>query len=94
MKTKNAVNAVSAIIVTYYPDLDRLQRVVDSVVGQVDDLIIVDNGSPVMTCEAMKLAYQEKSTLLFLLENLGIACAQNRGIACARTHGASQILLL
>ena len=94
IKMKNISKKVSAIIVTYNPDMERLRLVVGSTVSQVADVVIVDNGSPTFLCESMTREFGEISILIMLRENLGLACAQNRGIALAQSRGASQFLLL
>ena len=62
---------------------------------QVDDVLVVDNGSPDAQRPALRaLVAEVGGDLLALDTNLGIAAAQNRGIAWARERGASHVLLL
>lgn len=62
---------------------------------QVDELLIVDNGSSAAAVEALRAQAQALGCALLALDtNLGIAAAQNRGIAWARERGASHVLLL
>lgn len=84
---------VSGIIVTYNPDLAALKRLLMAVGPQVDQLVVVDNGSK--TELAHWLAKQDfKTTFVGLGENYGIAKAQNVGIEHARATGSAYVLLL
>ncbi len=85
--------SVTGIIVTYNPDLDGLKNLLDAVIPQVQNLIIVDNGS---RGNLKNWLYSQYPTIDFeaLGQNYGIAKAQNVGIAKAKTHGANYVLLL
>ncbi|MGT2932493.1 glycosyltransferase [Streptococcus catagoni] len=66
---------ILAGIVTFNPDLGRLEENINAVVNQVDDLIIVDNGSDNLSEIKRKFTTIK---IIELNENLGIACALNK----------------
>jgi rhamnosyltransferase len=86
--------AVCAILVTYHPDRDFPGRI-SRLLGQVEALIIVDNGSN--DSELKMLRDLSSSTLIVLqlnFDNLGVARALNIGIRRAVTLGFEWALLL
>lgn len=86
---------VAAVLVTYRPDPAALLRVVRAIFGQVDALIVVDNGSPeALRSEIVPRLEAAAVRWMPLAENQGIARAQNLGIAHARALGASHVVLL
>ncbi len=90
---QNNFKKIAAVIVTYYADQDILRSVVNSIIGQVATVIIVDNGSsnPWLS----KLLRQKLDFDLILLEsNLGIGSAQNIGIQRARDLSSDFVLLM
>jgi rhamnosyltransferase len=73
--------SVSAIIVTFNPDLATFATLLSEIRPQVDRVVIVDNGSRLATTDALlELATFHRCMLKALGENLGIASAQNHGI--------------
>jgi rhamnosyltransferase len=95
MVVPHQAQQVSAVIVTYQPDVGRLARLVECVSGQVSGIVVVDNGSSPPA--SAWLATQQACGTLSLAspeENLGIAAGQNMGIASARAQGMSHVLLL
>ncbi len=87
-----STGSVYAIVVTYNPAPDHLWRLTSCLAGQVEKIIVVDNGSvniaPLRAgCEAC--AYIE---LIALAQNMGIAYAQNAGNDCARKAGARYLI--
>lgn len=70
---------IGCVIVTYNPN-ELLKKVVSSCLNQVDNLIIVDNGSNIKIEDILEDIYQEKINILYLKENKGIAKALNIGI--------------
>lgn len=68
---------ISAGIVSYNPSVERLQRVICSIIEQVDTLIIVDNGSANVSDLKQMLLKNRKIFPIFFLENKGIAKALN-----------------
>ncbi|WP_313107386.1 glycosyltransferase family 2 protein [Pseudescherichia vulneris] len=85
---------ISSVTVTYNPDIACLRNQLQSLMGQVDCCIIVDNGS--LNIIEIEGLYKEFSFDLIRLEkNFGLACAQNVGINHAvETKGADYLLLL
>ena len=78
---------VCAIVVTWHPDADILQRLVSAVGPQVAHLVVVDNGGT-------RLAARDGVTLLPQPVNAGLAAGFNTGIAFARAGGFDTVLLL
>lgn len=75
---------VCAIVVTYQPDLPALTRLVNALAPQVEQIVVVDNGSRAdLEAWAAPLASSHRLSLRRLGQNLGIAAAQNVGIALA-----------
>ncbi len=92
MRTEHQ-SEVSAIIVTYNPDVAALARLLNAIDPQVAEVIVVDNGSKADLNQW--LANQTiEAKLVSLGTNCGIAKAQNVGINQARTRGSNFILLL
>ena len=82
---------VTAIIVTYNPDLKTLRRLLQSLKPQLDSIVIVDNAST-MQDEIARLDADIKCYLLS--SNLGLGKAHNLGIEFARSAGSTHVLLL
>lgn len=73
---------VACVIVTYNPD-NGVEKCFNSLVNQVDKVIIVDNGSNKDALELLnniKRNYEEKVEIILNGENLGIATALNVGV--------------
>jgi rhamnosyltransferase len=83
---------VGGVIVTYNPDLDALRILIAAVAPQLDELVIVDNGSREDVTQA--LSDQPSHRVIPLGDNYGIATAQNRGIEYGRGNGWTHALLL
>lgn len=82
---------VTAIIVTYQPDLAALDQLILSIAEQVDSIVIADN-SP--DCGNLVSRYPlSYLTYIAMSGNVGIAAAQNAGIQQARQQQASHVLL-
>lgn len=78
---------ITAGIVLYNPDITRLRQNIEAIVSQVQDLVIVDNGSGNI-CEIDALVKIYPNVTLILSEkNLGIAYAQNRICQFAEEKG-------
>ncbi len=80
---------ILAVIVTYYPELQALARLISALKEQVEMLLIVDNGSPSEFCAWISSEECPGITSLFMRENLGVAGAHNRAIEWARGKGFS-----
>lgn len=69
----------AAGIVTCNPDTKRLEKNIDAVIGQVDYVILVDNGSSNRALiEALAAGYGKKLKVCYSPANRGIAWALNR----------------
>lgn len=86
---------VAAVIVLYNPDMLLLDRLMRSVVGQVDKIYVIDN-TPGSTADFSSFfdQYQANISYVPLGENRGIATAQNVGIRASMDAGYSHVLLL
>lgn len=85
---------IVAVVVTYNPNLDALQELLNATKDQVGSIIVVDNSSDNFLGIAELLGRFPSTCLLKQQENFGIAHAQNIGIEKAITRGADYILLL
>ncbi|MGC9455963.1 MAG: glycosyltransferase family 2 protein [Halothiobacillaceae bacterium] len=86
----------AAVIVTHFPERDRLVSMLGRLPGQVGWLIIVDNGSG-QQCEKFLSDFAGNHpgvNLIALKENKGLGFAQNQGIRKAIELGAEQVLLM
>jgi rhamnosyltransferase len=73
----------SAVVVTYFPG-SGFQDYLDAWVSQVDELVVVDNGTSPAWCEEISGLIQAKYPNVELIangQNLGIATALNQGFA-------------
>ena len=84
---------VAAVIVLYHPNLPLLDRLLRSVVGQVDKIFVIDN-TPRLTADSSSFfdEYEAKIQYVPLGENTGIATAQNVGIRASMNAGYSHVL--
>ena len=71
-------NSIIAGIVTFNPDIDRLVRNVNSIKNQVDQVVLVDNGSNEMEMILSLLNDDEKVVFICNDANVGIATALNQ----------------
>ncbi|MDR7078836.1 rhamnosyltransferase [Neobacillus niacini] len=86
---------VCAVMVCFYPDIDELLNNIESIVGQVDKLFIVDNSDqPVNHDFLIEKEQVDKIEWVSLNENLGIGAAHNVGIKLAIEQNFEGILLL
>jgi rhamnosyltransferase len=86
---------IAAIVVLYYPKRDALDRLLRSVVGQVDRVFVMDNtpGPPEETVAFLR-QFEPQVRYMSLGTNQGIAAAQNAGIRASMAAGCSHVLLL
>lgn len=91
-------NKVCAIIVLYNPDVLLLKKQLLSLIGQVDDVIYIDNSSKNITSINAFIEEIRKSDfepfVIWNSENRGLGYAQNQGICKAREMGDSHVLIL
>lgn len=88
---------VSSVTVAFDPDPARLEEQLRALGGQVDRIIVVDNGSdPPVEKLVGKFSGldRERVRIIALPENQGIARGLNAGIAEARAGGAEFVVLL
>ncbi|MCL5796189.1 MAG: glycosyltransferase family 2 protein [Gammaproteobacteria bacterium] len=87
---------ILAVIVTYHPCPQILQRQLDALLPQVTGVVIVDNASSEDKRSWLRDLSLENDAihLIELVENLGIAKAQNDGIIWAKTQAAHFVLLM
>ena len=83
---------IIAVIVSYFPDLSLLERVVRAAAEQTDSVILIDNNSS--SYSAADFAGTHQTQFIANCRNRGIAAAQNRGIEYARSHNFTHILFL
>lgn len=97
-KTLYKTYNVSAVLVTYMPNLDTLRTAIQAISKQVRSVFIIDNASFIIPDDFFEgIKDQSVDTELHLLkqnENLGIAAAQNIGIEKAIKSGADFVWLL
>ena len=90
-----AAHKICAIVVSYFPDVETLFRLLTAILPQVDALVIVDNGTSDASFDGF-CAHIERDKVFILKQsrNIGLAAALNLGIAWARKNGFSHVLLL
>lgn len=86
--------SVTAVIVTYNPDLIVFSEVLAAICSQVQSTVIIDNGSVINVLELVTSLGKDNIHVISLQENLGIAAAQNVGIHWALQQGSSFVLLM
>ena len=67
---------IAAGIVTYNPDIKKLEKNIKSIFGQSDSIVICDNGSDNIV-QVEKISFQYKTKIIKLKQNMGIAYALN-----------------
>ena len=76
------------IIVTFFPDIEKLKKVIQSIAANNCKIIIVDN-----TDKKIEFTDFPQHHTIHLEKNTGISCAQNMGIRLALEKGAQYIWL-
>jgi len=85
---------VVAIIVTYEPCSEALDKLVTAILPQVTHLVLVDNASALSDQVECRYAGMTSLDLIRLNDNMGIAYAHNIGIELAFEKKADYVLLL
>jgi rhamnosyltransferase len=94
---------VCGVLVTYNPDLDLLDQVVEAATQQVDELLILDNGSDATTVSSVHTIAQKHGAPLpgrsrvnvrALGENRGLPAAFNEAIEFAQAQHHAFLLFL
>jgi rhamnosyltransferase len=76
-------SSVAAVVVTFQPDLGRLERVLRALAPQAGSVVIVDNGSAAEAEIGALLDAVGVGSLIALGENRGIAAGFNAGVEAA-----------
>lgn len=84
---------ISSVTVTFNPDIICLEKQFLSLQDQIDDAVIVDNGSQNFN-DVKALANRFDFVLISLPVNMGLSHAQNIGIENSLSRGANYLLLL
>ena len=91
-KTSNYKAA--AIIVTFYPDLIKLDKLINTISPQVNHCLIIDNTPEESLAKIIHTRYKSlKYKYHWMTDNIGLAKAQNYGIKLAKELHNSHIIL-
>ncbi|OTA48785.1 glycosyltransferase [Limosilactobacillus reuteri] len=87
------MDKIGCLIVTFNPSLDGLIKNLNACSTQIEDILIVDNGSSnIKEIEELKKTYNIH--IYKLIKNIGIAGAQNKGFKILAKKGFNWILTL
>ena len=92
--TSNSPTMVFAVVITYQPNLEALGTVLERLVGQVDTVLIIDNGSDDAQAVAQLVEQHAFARFSGVPQNRGLGWAHNEGLRTALDHGADAVLLL
>ena len=84
---------ISAVVVAYEPDVDKLENLIKSLKGEVTNLIIVNNGSELTLSPKVTDGFSNH-VIKELGDNLGIGRAQNIGVSISVDFGSKHSILL
>lgn len=85
---------VAAVVVTYFPDSGFRQRL-ESLLDQIDRVVIIDNGSDAATLGwSLEMQVRPDVSVERNLSNIGIAAALNRGMSRLADEGYAWVLTL
>ncbi|WP_161599862.1 glycosyltransferase family 2 protein [Roseibium sediminis] len=85
---------ICAVIVSYFPDREKLASLLDALYDQVQHIVVIDNGSSDAQVAWIEDAASTPGPILIRLgDNMGIARAQNVGIEQARKLGCNAVIL-
>jgi rhamnosyltransferase len=86
---------VAAVVVTYFPDLDRLRSVLGALASQADAVFVVDNSGDAPTTAAIADACRDRGAeLLPQPANRGLAAGFNAGLRAIGLAGFTHGLLM
>ena len=94
MNLDNKVWSVASVIVTYNPDPNTLQELLDRVAPQVSRIFVVDNGSSNAQEINRTIQSIDHAQIILCPINLGLGHAHNLGIQACRDKGMAMVLLL
>lgn len=89
-----AAPCVLAVVVTYNPELDVLQRQIEAFTLQGVPSLLVDNKSRMAIAQWSASLTSPPHHVIAFSDNMGIAHAHNAGIAWAKAHGFSYVILM
>jgi len=89
----SAAARVSAIVVTYHPDLVHLSTFIPELCVQFEMVVIVDNGTGNADFKQQMTAINNKVEVVLNGENLGIGAAQNIGINKSLIKGVTHVVV-
>lgn len=75
------MNKITAIIVTFNPDLTIFGEILERIASQVDSVLLVDNASDNAALLSKTIMLRENVSPVFLDDNIGLAAAQNLAIS-------------
>ena len=81
---------IAALIVTYHPAIEKVRRLIELILPQVDHVIILDNGAPSDFYQSFVL--HNNLTYLPMSCNVGIGSALNIGVDHAVHIGCSHVI--
>jgi rhamnosyltransferase len=91
---KRAMTVVAGVVVAFRPELDKLERLLRALSGQVQHLIVVDNGADdELGAWLEEQAFRTVPVYVPLRDNTGIGAAQNVGIRLAGEQRATHVVL-
>ena len=83
---------IIGVIVTFHPNPEDLKNLINSVHTQVDQLFVIDNGSPNFP-EEIGTSSITNLNILRNEKNLGLSTAYNQAIEHAKLRGATHLIL-
>ena len=92
--TQHACGTVTAAVTTYEPNLQTLEAQFSRLAGQVDTLLVIDNGSTNAADVAQLVSQFPFAQFTGSGENRGLGWAHNEGLRRALAEGADAVLLL
>jgi len=92
--SQHVPGAVTAVVTTYEPDLQTLEAQFVRLAGQIDALLVIDNGSANAAKVAQLVSQFSFAQFCGVGENRGLGWAHNEGLRRALAEGADAVLLL
>jgi|TARA_Y100000310_G_scaffold342782_1_gene447410 rhamnosyltransferase len=86
--------SIAAAIVTYHPDIDKLNSVIKAVLPQVQHVALLDNTDDESSAARIRYGAPAGVSYHWLGGNKGVAAAHNTAIHLARNRGMDFLLLL
>lgn len=93
IEVKKVKENICAMIVSYNCD-EKILLVIDSIINQVDSIILIDNGSKSDSLEILKKLNNDKIQIIYNSNNMGIAYALNQGVKYAQNKKFQWVLTL